>query len=59
MGAWSYVQPRIATALKHLSKKEATFVGRPASAAPATGNPAIHQAEVIPPPPPPAPSARQ
>ena len=48
MGAWSYVQPRIQTALKKTSGKEPTFVGRPASAAPATGNPAIHQAEVEP-----------
>jgi len=46
MGAWSYVQPRIATALRKVNGKEATFVGRPASAAPATGNPAIHLAEV-------------
>jgi len=46
MGAWAYVQPRIATALKDINGKEATFVGRPAAAAPATGTPAIHQAEV-------------
>ena len=43
MGAWGYVQPRIATALKDVNGKEATFVGRNAAAAPATGTPAIHQ----------------
>ncbi|EKX41726.1 hypothetical protein GUITHDRAFT_141727 [Guillardia theta CCMP2712] len=45
-GAWGYVQPRIATALRDLNGKEAFYVGRNAAASPATGSPAIHQAEL-------------
>jgi len=46
MGAWGYVQPRIATALKELNGKEARYIGRNTAASPATGAPAIHKAEV-------------
>jgi len=42
MGAWSYVQPRFRTAVNKLCKdiardRELRYVGRPVSAAPATG----------------------
>jgi len=46
MGAWTYVQPRIATALRDINGLEAHYVGRPAAASPATGTPAIHKAEL-------------
>lgn len=49
MGAWSYVQPRFATAVRTLENGEARnsikYVGRGPSAAPATGSPVMHQTE--------------
>jgi len=45
-GSWSYVEPRIVTALKEINGVRPLYVGRNASASPATGNPAIHQAEL-------------
>uniref|UniRef100_A0A7S0ZH29 2-oxoglutarate dehydrogenase, mitochondrial n=1 Tax=Timspurckia oligopyrenoides TaxID=708627 RepID=A0A7S0ZH29_9RHOD len=48
MGAWSYVRPRIATALRVLNKdttREPAYVGRMPSAAPATGNAQTHNEE--------------
>ena len=47
MGAYSYVNPRIMTATREINnnEKRARYVGRPVSAAPATGIGAIHQAE--------------
>jgi len=46
MGAWTYVQPRLATALKDINGKEPFYVGRNAAASPATGTPAIHKMEL-------------
>ncbi|XP_033747681.1 LOW QUALITY PROTEIN: 2-oxoglutarate dehydrogenase, mitochondrial-like [Pecten maximus] len=47
MGAWTYVQPRIATVLKHInSKREAKYVGRDPSAAAAAGNKQLHMQEL-------------
>jgi len=46
MGAWTYVQPRIATALKDINGLEPAYVGRPPAASPATGTPQIHKAEL-------------
>ena len=39
MGAWAYVEPRIATATREINKKEirASYAGRKPSAATATG----------------------
>jgi 2-oxoglutarate dehydrogenase E1 component len=51
MGAWSYVQPRIVTALRGTSKGNARttvgarYVGRGPSASPATGSAKVHQEE--------------
>ena len=47
MGAYAYVMPRIMTATRELNQNEkrARFVGRPVSAAPATGMGKIHQRE--------------
>lgn len=49
MGAWSYVQPRFATALRLINKDEGRaslrYIGRSPSAAPASGNPGVHQQE--------------
>ncbi|KAI0565325.1 2-oxoglutarate dehydrogenase E1 component [Gracilaria domingensis] len=49
MGAWSYVQPRFATALRDIedgiSRGQITYVGRAPSAAPATGSLLTHQQE--------------
>ena len=47
MGAYSYVSPRIMTATRELNRdeKRARYVGRPVSAAPATGMSKIHQME--------------
>lgn len=49
MGAWAYVQPRFATALRTLEdgvqRAQVTYVGRDPSAAPATGSITTHQAE--------------
>jgi len=46
MGAWSYVEPRFATALLSLNQKRISYVGRNPAASPATGNGTIHQAEI-------------
>ena len=47
MGFWSYVEPRIETAVKKVCKdaRRAAYVGRPTSAAPATGFNALHHKE--------------
>lgn len=47
MGAYSYFSPRVMTATRELNKKEkrARYVGRPVSAAPATGMGKVHQLE--------------
>jgi 2-oxoglutarate dehydrogenase E1 component len=46
-GSWSYVEPRIVTAIKEISpNKRPFYVGRNAAASPATGSPAIHAAEL-------------
>lgn len=44
MGAWSYVQPRFATALNH--EKHCVYAGRPVSASPATGSKKTHLREL-------------
>jgi hypothetical protein len=48
MGAFAYANPRIMTATRQLNKdeKRARYVGRPVSAAPATGMGRVHQAEI-------------
>jgi multifunctional 2-oxoglutarate metabolism enzyme len=43
MGAWSYVAPRIYAELRDGQKL--TFVGRTASASPATGSAKVHAVE--------------
>ncbi|RLN47766.1 hypothetical protein BBJ28_00020128, partial [Nothophytophthora sp. Chile5] len=47
MGFWTYVSPRMETALKQINNDERrpTFVGRAPAAAPATGYNAVHQIE--------------
>jgi 2-oxoglutarate dehydrogenase complex dehydrogenase (E1) component-like enzyme len=47
MGAYAYVNPRIMTATREINQdeKRARYVGRPVSAAPATGMSRVHQAE--------------
>lgn len=49
MGAWAYVQPRFATALRAVPggehRSEVTYIGRQPSAAPATGSNIVHQQE--------------
>lgn len=47
MGAYSYVLPRIMTATREINDNEIRprYVGRPVSAAPATGMGLVHQAE--------------
>lgn len=47
MGAYAYVNPRIMTATREINtiEKRARYVGRPVSAAPATGISRIHQVE--------------
>jgi len=45
-GSWSYVEPRIVTALKDINGIRPFYVGRNAAASPATGSPVIHQAEL-------------
>jgi 2-oxoglutarate dehydrogenase E1 component len=63
MGAWSYVQPRLETALRELpaaggeaagaaaaaggGQQRVRYVGRPAAASPATASFAIHQRETL------------
>jgi 2-oxoglutarate dehydrogenase E1 component len=42
MGAWTFVSPRLTSALEG---RQVTFAGRPSYAAPATGVPATHKAE--------------
>lgn len=44
MGAWTYVRPRIETALPDSNRPR--YAGRIASASPATGSPAIHKEEL-------------
>lgn len=44
MGAWTYVQPRVATALSH--QRHILYAGRSVSASPATGNKKTHLREV-------------
>ncbi|RHY12836.1 hypothetical protein DYB25_002315 [Aphanomyces astaci] len=47
MGFWTYVSPRIETALTKIShdSRRPTYIGRPTSAAPATGYGAVHVLE--------------
>jgi 2-oxoglutarate dehydrogenase E1 component len=47
MGAWFYVKPRMETTIRELEKsaRPVKYVGRPPSAAPATGLPKVHEAE--------------
>lgn len=47
MGCYAYVNPRIMTATREINENEkrARYVGRPVSAAPATGMSRVHQAE--------------
>lgn len=47
MGAYSYVNPRIMTSTREINRNEKRprYVGRPVSAAPATGMARVHQAE--------------
>ncbi len=49
MGAWSYVQPRFASALTQLnndaSRSDIGYIGRPPSASPATGYNHVHKEE--------------
>ncbi|OQS07064.1 2-oxoglutarate dehydrogenase E1 component [Thraustotheca clavata] len=47
MGFWTYVNPRIETALKTINKdsRRPSYIGRDASAAPATGFHAVHNLE--------------
>jgi len=44
-GAWTYVQPRIETALKATTQRRARYVGRAPAASPATGWASTHTAE--------------
>lgn len=46
MGAWFFVEPRVATALRMINGKRISYVGRNPAASPATGNGTIHQAEM-------------
>lgn len=50
MGAWAYVQPRLATALRELCRgrehTDVRFVGRATSATTATGSFPVHQMEM-------------
>ena len=47
MGAYAYALPRIMTATREINgdEKRARYVGRPVSAAPATGISRVHQVE--------------
>lgn len=47
MGAWFYVKPRMETAIRELEKsaRSVKYIGRPPSAAPATGLPKVHEEE--------------
>merc|ERR1719330_1116720 len=47
MGAFSYIWPRVETATREINgdEKRARYVGRPVSAAPATGMGKVHQKE--------------
>jgi len=49
MGCYAYVNPRIMTATREINsnEKRARYVGRPVSAAPATGMSRVHQAEYM------------
>ena len=44
-GAWSFVEPRIAAALKDSSKRRPLYYGRETSASPATGFAKVHEYE--------------
>ena len=47
MGAWTYMEPRLRTVAKHLSDDRTfSYVGRPPSASPATGQYEIHVQEM-------------
>lgn len=47
-GSWSYVAPRFDTTMRHTKdKRKITYIGRPPSAAPATGNAKKHSEEVV------------
>ncbi len=50
MGAWAYVQPRLATALRELCRGRehinVRFIGRATSATTATGSFQVHQMEM-------------
>mmetsp|Transcript_44400 Transcript_44400/g.140112 ORF Transcript_44400/g.140112 Transcript_44400/m.140112 type:complete len:1033 (-) Transcript_44400:65-3163(-) len=46
MGCWSYVEPRVATALLEINGKRISYIGRNPAASPATGNSTIHLAEI-------------
>ena len=47
MGAYAYIAPRVETATRELNKNEKRprYVGRPVSAAPATGMGKVHAKE--------------
>eukprot|EP01083_Nonionella_stella_P197724 726647_1 len=47
MGAYSYISPRVETATRQINgdEKRPRYVGRPVSAAPATGMGKVHQKE--------------
>jgi len=38
MGAWSFIEPRVATALHQINQKRISYIGRNPAASPATGN---------------------
>jgi len=44
-GAWSYVKPRIETAMRAARKVNPSYAGRKPAAATATGSPAVHAVE--------------
>ena len=50
MGAWAYVQPRLATALRELCRErehaKVQFIGRPTTGTTATGSFQVHQVEM-------------
>ncbi|KDO30961.1 oxoglutarate dehydrogenase [Saprolegnia parasitica CBS 223.65] len=47
MGAWTYCQPRVTTVMRHLGdKRSVSYIGRPPTASPATGQYEIHLQEM-------------
>jgi 2-oxoglutarate dehydrogenase E1 component len=42
MGGWSFMEPRL---LELIGQRQLRYIGRPASASPATGSHTIHQME--------------